>query len=178
MDIERKPLWLEFFETHRNWLASVIYVRVSDRHAVEEVLQETALAAVANAPVSIQNDAVPKWLYKVAIRQSLLYRRKMGRDKRKHESAALATESSGVQVANPLGELIALEEQDQVRKALGNLAPRDAEILIFKYNENLSCLQISERVGAKENAVKSRLLRARKKLLVEIEKLNSKVEIN
>lgn len=169
---ESRPTWIDFFQTHRKWLASVIYLRVSDRHAVEEVLQETALAAVNSVPVALSHEHISKWLYRVAVRQSLLYRRRLGREKRKNENAFCSPAASESVEPDPLSLLVAMEQRGLVRESLDCLPPRDAELLLFKYGENLTCAQIASRLGATESAVKSRLLRARKKLAAEIEYRN------
>ena len=47
--------------------------------AVDEVLQEVALALVKGKSLPNDDSRIGPWLYRVAVRQTLLYRRKMGR---------------------------------------------------------------------------------------------------
>ena len=79
----RQPLkWPQALTAHRGWLSAVIFARVRDRDAVDEILQETALAAVTgNCPSD--TTGISRWLYRVAVRQSVLYRRKKGRTEKR-----------------------------------------------------------------------------------------------
>ena len=64
------------------WLRTVVFSRLRDCHATDEVMQEVALAAVRQAaPLRDQTKAAP-WLYRLAVRQVLLYRRKKGRQRK------------------------------------------------------------------------------------------------
>ncbi|MEM8681726.1 MAG: sigma factor, partial [Planctomycetota bacterium] len=66
-------------DEHRDWLRSVIAARLGEPQAVDEVMQEVSMAVVANrAPLENQAKLAP-WLYQIAVRQTLLYRRKHGR---------------------------------------------------------------------------------------------------
>ena len=57
----------------------MIGARLGEPQAVEDVMQELSLAAVRQrAPLSDPEKVAP-WLYRLAVRQSLLYRRTQGR---------------------------------------------------------------------------------------------------
>src|SRR5688572_18179084 len=67
-------------QRHAGWLRRVVSTRVGERQAVDEVMQEVSLAVVLNPNARDAGDLNPAaWLYRVAVRQSLLYRRKSGR---------------------------------------------------------------------------------------------------
>ena len=70
---------LAAFEAHRRWLRTVILARIDDVHVVDEVMQEVALAAVNTRSLAGPGNH-SAWLYRVAVRQSLLYRRRKGRE--------------------------------------------------------------------------------------------------
>ena len=73
--------WSAILPAHEHWLRSVITSRLRERQAVDEVLQEVALAAVAQRAPLLDPKRVIGWLYRLAVRQSLLYRRKAGRQR-------------------------------------------------------------------------------------------------
>ena len=75
--------WSAIVETHRRWLRTVVYSRVDNADAVEEVMQNVALAAIEQHPSLDDESKAPAWLYRVAVRQALLHRRKRGRDSRR-----------------------------------------------------------------------------------------------
>ena len=71
--------WQAALAEHDRWLRTIVYVRVGEPQAVDEVMQEVSLAAVRqHAPLEDPAKVAP-WLYRLAVTQSLLYRRKQGR---------------------------------------------------------------------------------------------------
>ena len=72
---------------------------------------------------------------------------------------------------DPLGWLLADERQRLVREALGRLGARDSEILLLKYTEGWSYVEIAGRLGISEAAVETRLHRARGRLRRELSAL-------
>jgi RNA polymerase sigma-70 factor (ECF subfamily) len=158
--------WNSILQSRYRWLTSILYARLRDTHAVEEVMQETALAASRQPTIPTDDEGICKWLYRVAVRQSLLYRRRQYRDANRingYVSQKNLAVHDGYQW-NPFRLLLASEQQELVRNAFQQLPPRDCEVLILKYNEGWNCREIARRIGVTETAVKSRLLRARKNM--------------
>ena len=74
--------WPAVLVSHDRWLRTVVYARVGEVQAVDEVMQEVSLAAVRQkAPINDVEKVTP-WLYRLAVTQSLLYRRKQGRGRK------------------------------------------------------------------------------------------------
>src|SRR5436190_16963263 len=71
--------WVTALQRHGRWLRRVILTRLGERQAVDEVMQEVSLAAVASPAPPADGAQVGAWLYRVAVRQTLLYRRRCGR---------------------------------------------------------------------------------------------------
>jgi RNA polymerase sigma-70 factor (ECF subfamily) len=140
--------------------------RVGDADAADDVLQEVAVAAAKNGPLLREASKVAPWLYRVAVRQSLVYRRKAGRRRRRHEELRRREEASPsrAEVRDPLQWLLSRERGEIVRGAMGQLDDRDAQMLLLKYAEDWSYTQIAAHLGVSESAVESRLHRARQKL--------------
>ena len=173
------PNWSAILQVHRNWLSSVVYARLRDRHAVDEVLQETALAASKQPQLAANSEGICKWLYRVAVRQSLLYRRQKFRHRSKVVAAAeRGAAGTGGQTDDPHQLLIASEQRELVRMALDKLSSRDCEILMLKYSDGWSCREMAERLGVSESAMKSRLLRARKNLRQQLLNLSDYWEVS
>ena len=71
--------WPRVLAEHERWLRTVVCARVGEPQAIDEVMQEVSLAAVRqHAPLGDAAKVAP-WLYRLAVRYSLLYRRKQGR---------------------------------------------------------------------------------------------------
>ena len=140
-------------------------------------MQEVALAAVRQAAPLADVAKLAPWLYQLAVRQSLLYRRKCGR---RRKLAQRAMELTPVETretpAQPLGWLLANERRDLVRRALALLPSRDAQILLLKYTEDWNYHQIAANLGCSHAAVETRLHRARQRMREALARLNAEVE--
>lgn len=151
---------------HQGWLRTVLLARLRDADVVDEVMQEVAIAVInqQSKPQTIEHPG--PWLYRVALKQILMYRRKTGRRRRllkaltEHPSH---TEDSPKQY-DPLQWLLQRERQQSVQDSLEKLNDRDREILLLKYNDGLSYDQIAERLGITPSSVRMRLHRARNHL--------------
>jgi RNA polymerase sigma-70 factor (ECF subfamily) len=162
--------WQAALAEHQRWLRTVIYARVGEPQAVDEVLQEVSLAAVRQqAPLADAAKLAP-WLYRLAVTQSLLYRRKQGRRRKLTDRYARQRRPSeeDTHELDPLGWLLAQERQQLIRTALARLPKRDGEILLLKYTEDWSYGQLAEHLGISQSAVQARLHRARQRLRSEL----------
>lgn len=161
--------WAEALAEHGRWLRRVIRLRVGEAQAVEEIWQEVA-CQVMRSHLSTQPDNVGAWLYRVAVRQALLFRRKAGRQRKLltgYAGRGVAPQAAG----DPLDWLLARERQELVRGALANLPVRDAQVLLLKYSEDWSYQQIAAHLGLSVSAVEARLHRARGALRAALHRL-------
>ena len=69
---------------------------------------------------------------------------------------------------SPLDWLLSIERQREVRYAIRQLRPADAEILLLKYAQNWNYHKIAEHLGISHSAVEARLHRARARLRKEL----------
>ncbi|MFK7738050.1 MAG: sigma-70 family RNA polymerase sigma factor [Pirellulaceae bacterium] len=155
---------------HRQWLWSVVYARVGDQSATEDVLQEVSLAALLNDKRGYQIREIKAWLYQVAIRQALLFRRSQARQRgkiRKFADSGLVDTTSVT-----VDGIVASEETELVRSALAELSARDRQVLLLKYQDNLSCKEIAAVCRVTESTIQSRLLRARRRMRSSLERSN------
>lgn len=158
--------WAAALAEHDRWLRTVVRARVGQASAVDDVMQEVALAAVRQeAPLSDPSKLAP-WLYRLALTQSLLHRRKQGRWRKLTARYGERVPPSDFDRSSPdpLQWLLAAESQHLVRKAVARLPGRDIEILLLKYTESWTYAKLAERLGTTESAVESRLHRARSRL--------------
>ena len=154
---------LEAFPEHQAWLRTTLQARLGCAHEVEEVMQEVAIAAATQSAKQQPVERVAPWLYRVALRQMMLFRRKAGRRKRLIENAArLSPETdSHSRTREPLEWLISLERQKEVQSAMSQMSERDRQLLMLKYVDGLSYGEIAQRIGVTASSVQSRLHRAR-----------------
>ncbi len=169
--------WGETLSAHQGWLRRVVASRLGERQAVDEVMQEVALAAVAQRS-PLQNPArVAVWLYRLAVRHVLLYRRKTGRQRSLVDRYAARNRGGAIDsCASPLQWLLHDERQQIVQDALRRLPPRDAELLILKYADGNAARELAERLGVSVATIETRLHRARHRLRAELTQMATEFE--
>lgn len=147
---------------HESWLRAVVYSRLGDRVATEDVLQEICVAALISDRKQQEVREPKGWLYQVAIKQVLLFRRGECRQRAKLDRYTnLCNPTSHCESEEPLSHQ---ESMQQVRDALREIRPSDRQVLVMKYTQGMSCKQMAQLLGVKESTIQSRLLRARRRL--------------
>ena len=161
---------LDALPDHEDWLRTSLLARLGNRDEVEEVMQEVAVAAANQSAKEEPVDRVGPWLYRVAMRQMMLFRRKAGRRRKLINNVVEAKQPTeeDTRGRSPLEFLISTERQEEVRQAMRKMTERDRQLLMLKYVEGLSYGQIATRVGVTASAVQSRLHRARALLRKEL----------
>jgi RNA polymerase sigma-70 factor (ECF subfamily) len=157
---------LEALPEHEAWLRTTLLARLGNWEEVEEVMQEVAVAAANQSAKAEPIERVGPWLYRVALRQMMLLRRKAGRRRKLIQGVIQAKQPTEVdtQTYSPLDFLMVEERREQVRQAMVGMSERDRQLLMLKYVEGLSYADIAKRVGVTASAVQSRLHRARAEL--------------
>ena len=171
-DEEPRIDWPAVLASHDRWLRTVVYARVGEPQAVDEVMQEVSLAAVRQqAPINDVEKVTP-WLYRLAVTHSLLYRRKQGRRRKLLDRFVQRNQPTDCdRETDPLEWLLAKERRELIRKAIRQMPKRDAEILLLKYTEDWSYRQLASHLGITESAIEARLHRARLRLRTELTNL-------
>jgi RNA polymerase sigma-70 factor (ECF subfamily) len=163
--------WPSALQRHRGWLRTVIGCRTGDSQAVDDVLQELAVAVLTQDARPTDPEKVAPWLFRVAVRQAILHRRRSGRRKRLLDAvgqARLDSESGG----DPQDWVLQKEARQAVASALAQLPQPDREILLLKYTEDWSYRQLADHLGVGTNTVEYRLLRAKKRLRAQLTERN------
>ncbi|TWT32482.1 ECF RNA polymerase sigma factor SigL [Posidoniimonas corsicana] len=158
--------WQAALAEHGPWLRTVVLARLGEAAAVPDVMQQVALAAAKRGGELRDPARVAPWLYRVAVTESLLHRRRQGRRRgllKRFQRDVLHGENDPHQ-PDPLDWLLAAEQQALVRRALALLPRRDAEILLLKHTQDWTYRQLAEHLGVSEAAVDGRLQRARGRL--------------
>jgi RNA polymerase sigma factor (sigma-70 family) len=150
---------LHAFSQNEAWLRTALQARLGGADEVEEVMQEVALAAASQAAKSEPVQRVGPWLYRVALRQVMLFRRKAGRRRKLMDGFQRLANRTAQRT--PLEFLLSQERQKLVREAMSPMAELDRQLLMLKYVDGLSYGEIAERLGVTARAVQSRLHRAR-----------------
>jgi RNA polymerase sigma-70 factor (ECF subfamily) len=169
--------WGATLAVHERWLRRVVASRLGEPQAVDEVMQDVALAAVSQHSPLHNPARVAVWLYRLAVRYTLIYRRKSGRRRGLVDRYVARNALSEVDATpSPLAWLVRDERQKLVQDALHRIPPRDAELLILKHAEGFTARELAERLGVAVPTVETRLHRARHRLRAELAELSAEFE--
>ena len=156
----------EFIVDQQNWLRSVLIARVADPHVVDDLVSEVTRDALALGDRWDEIKTPGPWLYRVAVRKVLQYRR--AQQYRRNSTSRFLDEPQNRELAcewmTPLDHLEKLEFRNLVRHALSKLNGRDREILLLKYVHDWSYDQISTNLGIDKTKIAWRLRNARMRL--------------
>ena len=158
--------WEQALSEHKAWLRSVVAARLGEPQAVDDVLQNVAMAVAKGGPATLESGRVAPWLYQVAVRQTLMYRRTAGRRRNlvdRFADRTRPTEANSREV-DPLHWLMAQERATKIQQSIQDLHHRDREILLLKYEHGWKYDDIATHLGISHSAVEARLHRARKRL--------------
>ena len=148
----------KLFLEHYTRVYNVLFRLVGDRAEAEDLALETFWKLWQRAPA--QADNLGGWLYRVAVRQGYNALRAARRRLRYEENAgrdALVFDAP----VDPARAAEQRAERAQVRGVLGQLAPREAQLLILRHS-GLSYKEIAAALGLAPGSVGALLARAEK----------------
>lgn len=153
------------FLENESWLRTVVRSRVGESDAVDDIMQNIAVALVKQKDSLSEINRISAWLYQVAVKQVLMYRRTRGR-RRNFEDRIVKDPSvtSSVDTLDPVARVLAAEERAQVQQGVDQLDELDRQILMLKYSEGWTYRQLADHLGIKEDTVEYRLAKARRQL--------------
>ncbi|HXO34769.1 MAG TPA: sigma-70 family RNA polymerase sigma factor [Candidatus Acidoferrales bacterium] len=167
------------FKTYTPRLYRAVFAVLRNREDAEDAVQESWCRAYANLHSFQGRAAFSTWLTRIAINSALMLRRRKSirleaslNDILDNQSepffdgkVAAAPNPEEIYVASELNSLI----QDQIRK----LPPRVQAAFRLRKIEEFSAKEAVQALGIRETALKSRVLRARKKVARGLRKLLS-----
>jgi RNA polymerase sigma factor (sigma-70 family) len=161
--------WARLLEEHSRWLATVVRSRLANPNAVEDVLQEVALAVLKQPNRPTEREKVPAFLYRIAVRKVVNHHRVHGRQKRLLENYTRQRPSDAELDTRSPGSWLFNEEQSQAfQKAFQNINSKDREMLMLKYTEGWGYRELADHLGVSIKTIEYRLLRARQSLRAAI----------
>jgi RNA polymerase sigma-70 factor (ECF subfamily) len=145
-----------------------------DPTAAEDALQDAFTAVWRSASTFRGESGARTWLYTLA-RNALAHRYRRAENRRDVVTSLeeLGAEAGWGDPSTGDHVLRALEDRESVQKALAALSPADREVLALLDVEELSAKEAADALGIGVGALKSRLHRARLRLLGELRKEGS-----
>ena len=153
-------------ERHRGWLERLVAARTCSRDAVEDVLQEVALAVARTGQPPVGEHEERPWLCTIAIRQCALFLRRASRRARLLASAVgqRSGDATDRLQDDPIYWLMVREDAGLVGRALASLGHDDRQLLEWKYVEGHTYPQLAARLEVPRHVVEYRVVTAKKRL--------------
>jgi RNA polymerase sigma-70 factor (ECF subfamily) len=157
------------FREHHDQVFRAAYRVTGSAVDAEDVLQTVFLRLVRRKEKLDLSPSPGSYLHRAAVNASLdlLRSRTRSRSVSIEEVAPAATESPE---PNPEVQQLDRELQTQIRRSIATLGPKAAEIIVLKYFEGHSNLEIAEMLGTSQMVIGVLLHRARTRLRKEIAK--------
>jgi len=128
----------------------------------DDVVQEVFLAALDAWPKFRGASQASTWLVQIALNKCRTHRRRSGLIRRVITSLRERARERHAPPAS--AATLEQERNEQVRRALQGLPPRDREVLVLHYLEELPVAEIATLLNLNRGTVEVRLSRARKRL--------------
>jgi RNA polymerase sigma factor (sigma-70 family) len=167
--------YAELCRRHSKTLLRAIVRITRDVADAEDTLQETLLKAYVHIGRFEGRSAFSSWLTRIAINSALMLLRK----RRSHYMCSLEGGDDGYNFKlpeptetahNPEEACISNALENECTRAIRYLSPTLRVVVQIRYRENASVAQIANMLGISEQAVKSRLFRARSKIHAHLAK--------
>lgn len=173
----------ELFRRHREPLRKMLAVRMDmrlqSRVDASDIVQETLIEAnrrIDEYYIDERAIAFYPWLRQIALnrmidayrRHIIAKRREVGRQNATMPNAGASgidwMNSQPGSITSPSGAVERNELQENMRAALAELNPTDRELIVLRHLKRLSTRETAEALNISEAAVKTRLLRALRRL--------------
>jgi len=157
-----------FFARYRSLIYRTAYGLTGDRHAAEEVLQDTFARAYRHRATLLLHVSPVPWLHKVAL--NLCYSRF---DRRRPKAEPIGDETVG-HLRDAATEPAERAEQSELRRivrdGIAALPPKHRSVVVLYYLNGLSLQETASSLGLRLGTVKSRLHYALRSLREHLER--------
>lgn len=164
------PRVAECYREHSQDLWAFFYRLCSDPERAWEAVHEAFLRFQGPGVKNVRDERA--WLAHVGRN----WLRDFARRKQNAETAAASLEGVASPSLDPVGTAVRGELREQVGVALGALRSDDREILLLRYALGWSSARIAEVLGIQVAAIDMRLMRARQRMAIALEKLGVNAE--
>jgi RNA polymerase sigma-70 factor, ECF subfamily len=159
MPADTSGVWFDaIFREHYPRVVSVLARLTGDRAQAEEIAADVFCKVSQRGASALGSDDPAPWLYRVATNAGLDALRSNTR-RRRREDAAGAETLRVAPAETALDDVLRREKCARVREILGDLKPRDAQLLLLRA-EGLAYRELAEAIGVQPGSVGTLLARA------------------
>ena len=145
------------YDRHVAAIYRYVYYRVRDDAEAEDLTSDVFMRALKAIPRYEPRQAFLAWLYRIA-RNAVIDRARKGNRQVSFEDAL---EHPGVdKIVEPDAEILAHSDSATLRDALQKLTPLQREVVVLRFLEGYSTLEIAGMVGKREGTVRGIQFRA------------------
>lgn len=164
-----KAAFAELVDRTSGKVFNLAFRMLNNEQDAEDVLQETYLKALKALPGFEGRSSVSTWLFRIAANEALMVLRKRKKGFHVVEMEEKDDEDEGtLEIVDwcclPENELITGESRAKLQQAVDRLSTPLKLVFLLRDVEGFSGQETAEILGIRENAVKTRLVRARLKL--------------
>jgi RNA polymerase sigma-70 factor (ECF subfamily) len=138
-----------------------LYHLTRDRHAAEDLTQETFLKALAAVRTLRPGSNFRAWVFRIG-HNNFVNQKRAGR-RVKHP---LPDDAAGPDVGGPVSSAENQEALEAVTKAVATLPPDFRSALLLRVEEGLSFREVAKVLGTTEETARWRVFKARQKLMM------------
>jgi RNA polymerase sigma-70 factor (ECF subfamily) len=161
----RQDLFNDLIAPHLRPLSSMVYACIGAHPDAEDIVQQASLKAFTHLAQFRFEASFRTWLIRIGVNEVRQWRRKQVSSPLTSFAVAALTELSAVDPANsPLVECERNETVGQLRAAVARLPEKYRRVLVLRDLEDLSISEVAGRLGLTIPGVKTRHLRARRKV--------------
>ena len=154
----------ELMENYKKPLVNLVYSIISDYEEAEEIVQDTFVSFYIKRESFEGRSKIYTWLYRVSFNRAIDYIRKKEREKKYRLKEYRNFEMQESENDNSINKIILAD-------ALSKLNETFRIPLLMSEYENYSYEEISKKLDLPVNTIRTRIFRARKKLLSIIKKM-------
>lgn len=159
----------EIVEIFKDKIYQLVYRMVGNAHEAEDVAQEAFIRAYININSYDTNRKFSTWLYRIATNLTI------DRIRKKKPDYYLDAEVAGTDgltmysqvaadIALPEEEVVSMELQNEIQRQILKLPDKYRSVIVLKYIDELSLIEISEILEIPVGTVKTRIHRGREAL--------------
>lgn len=145
------------YDKHVDAVYRYVYYRVRDDAEAEDLTSDVFMKALRAIPKYEPRQAFLAWLYRIA-RNTVIDKVRRGGRQVSYEDALAHPDAH--QVVEPDTELLALSDKMTLRNALAQLTPLQQEVIVLRFLEGFSTLEIAKLIGKREGTVRGIQFRA------------------
>ncbi|MBD1382467.1 RNA polymerase sigma factor SigW [Metabacillus arenae] len=159
----------EIVDLYKDKIYQLCYRMLGNSHEAEDIAQEAFIRAYVNINSYDINRKFSTWLYRIATNLTI------DRIRKKKPDYYLDAEVAGTEgltmysqvaadVALPEDEVVSMELQETIQKEILKLPDKYRSVIVLKYIDELSLIEISEILNIPVGTVKTRIHRGREAL--------------